>query len=186
MLPIALIPCVITTSIPEHSLLDFAMESAGYMLLMAGVGLRLWSTLYIGSRKSRELTRQGPYSMCRNPLYLGTCAIVIGVALLFINPIMLLAILVLFVPATILTINKEDQHLEEIFGEDYRNYRRQVPRLWPSFRHYVSPEHLDISTSTITRAAIESSGILLVPLAEDMIQVLHSYNWLPVLWTLKL
>ncbi len=185
MLPVVLIPFVSTTSIPDNSLLDLSLESVGYVLLMAGVGLRLWSTLYIGSRKSQELIRQGPYSICRNPLYLGTSSIVIGVALLFSNPIMLLAILLLFLPATFLAIKMEEHHLEELFAEQYRDYRRQVPRLWPSFRRYVSPERLEVSTRTITKAAIDVSGILLVPLAEDVIRFLHSHNWLPVLWMLR-
>jgi len=185
MAPVVLIPLVTDTTILQHPLLDLTVESVGYVLLMVGVGLRLWSTLYIGARKSRELIRQGPYSICRNPLYLGTCAIITGVALLFSNPIMLLAILILFVPATLLTITMEERHLEELFGEEYRCYRRQAPRLWPSFRHYVGLDKLEVSTRVIARAAIETSGVLLVPLAEDVIQVLHSHNWLPALWTLR-
>jgi protein-S-isoprenylcysteine O-methyltransferase Ste14 len=185
MLPVVVIPLVTDTTIPKHPLLDVAIESAGYLLMMAGVGLRLWSTLYIGARKSRELIRHGPYSMCRNPLYLGTCAIVAGVAILFTNPIMLLAALLLFVPATLLTIKMEETHLEGIFGEEYRDYRRQVPRFWPSLRRYAGLDMLEVPSRIIARAAIETSGVLLVPLAEDVIQVLHSINWLPALWTLR-
>ena len=185
MLPVVLIPLVTDTSLPKHPLVDIAMESAGYLLLLAGVGLRLWSTLHIGARKSRQLIRQGPYSICRNPLYLGTCTIITGVALLFGNPIMLLAVLLLFVPATLLTIKMEEAHLERIFGEEYRDYRRQVPRFWPSLRRYAGLDMLEVPSRIIARAAIETSGVLLVPLAEDVIQVLHSNNWLPALWALR-
>jgi protein-S-isoprenylcysteine O-methyltransferase Ste14 len=185
MLPIVLIPLVTDTTMRRHPLTELTVESVGYLLLLAGVGLRLWSTLYIGSRKSRELIRQGPYSMCRHPLYLGTCTIVMGVALLFTNPVMLLAILLLFVPATLMTIKMEESHLEELFGEEYRNYCRQAPRLWPSMRHYAGLETLEVSTRIIAKVAIETSGVLLVPLAEDIIQAFHSHNWLPALWTLR-
>jgi protein-S-isoprenylcysteine O-methyltransferase Ste14 len=185
MLPIVLIPLATDTTMRRHPLTDITVESAGYLLLLAGVGLRLWSTLHIGARKSRELIRHGPYSMCRNPLYLGTCAIITGAALLFTNPVMMLAILLLFVPATLLAIRMEEAHLEELFGEEYRDYRRQVPRLWPSLRHYAGLDRLEVPSRIIARAAIETSGILLVPLAEDVIQALHSQNWLPALWTLR-
>jgi len=185
MVPVVLIPLVTDTTIPQHPLVDIALESAGYLLLIAGVGLRLWSTLYIGARKSRELIRHGPYSICRNPLYLGTCAIITGVAMLFCNPIMMLAILLLFVPATLLTITMEESHLEGIFGDAYRCYRRQVPRLWPSLRHYAGLDKLEVSTRIIARAAIETSGVLLVPLAEDVIQAFHLHGWLLALWTLR-
>lgn len=185
MLPIVLIPLVTDTTMRRHPLTEITVESAGYLLLLAGVGLRFWSTLYIGTRKSRELIRHGPYSVCRNPLYWGTSAIVTGVALLFTNPVMLLAILLLFVPVSLLTIRMEETHLEEIFGEEYRDYRRQVPRLWPSLRHYAGLEKLEVPSRIIARASIEASGVLLVPLAEDVIQVFHSHNWLPALWTLR-
>src|ERR1041384_2965565 len=46
------------------------IEAYGVMLIMIGIGGRLWSTLYIGGRKSAELVRTGPYSITRNPLYL--------------------------------------------------------------------------------------------------------------------
>ena len=39
----------------ETVLLDFVCHTAGYLLLMAGLGLRLWAILYVGERKSREL-----------------------------------------------------------------------------------------------------------------------------------
>ena len=63
IMPIVLIPFVSITSLPEHSFLDFAMEALGYILLMAGLGLRLWSTLYIGTRKSRELIIRVPLKL---------------------------------------------------------------------------------------------------------------------------
>jgi len=185
MVPVVLIPIVTDTTILRYPVLNIALESAGYLLLLAGVGLRLWSTLHIGARKSRELIRHGPYSVCRNPLYLGTCAMVTGVAMLFCNPIMLLAILLLFVPAILITIIMEERHLEGLFGEEYRDYCRQVPRLWPSLRRYSGLDKLEVPTRIIARAAIETSGVLLVPLAEDIIQAFHSLHWLPALWTLK-
>lgn len=186
MVPVAMIPVIVRTNIPEHSLLDFGMESLGYALLMIGTGLRLWATLYIGSRKSQQVVRNGPYSMCRNPLYLGTFTLVAGVALIFGNPIMMLAILLLFVPAIILAIRMEEQHLGEVFGQEYLAYCRQVPRLWPSFGQYRNVEFLEVSTASIRKAALEVVWILAIPLMEDLIEMLHSHLALPVLWTVRL
>jgi protein-S-isoprenylcysteine O-methyltransferase Ste14 len=44
------------------------IEAGGIFLIAAGILGRMWSVLYIGSRKSRELIALGPYSVTRNPL----------------------------------------------------------------------------------------------------------------------
>jgi protein-S-isoprenylcysteine O-methyltransferase Ste14 len=40
-------------------------------LLLVGIATvgRLWCSLYISGRKSAELVMDGPYSICRHPLY---------------------------------------------------------------------------------------------------------------------
>lgn len=184
MIPISALPFLTRTDIQGHVALSVSLEVLGYLLLVAGVGLRLWSTLYIGSRKSRELIQQGPYSMCRNPLYLGTFAIIMGVALLFDNLVMLAAIVLLFVPIMLLVIRLEERHLEEIFGQEYCNYRLRVPALWPSLRNYSNPERLEVATRAVTRASIESAAILLVPPLAEITKFLYSNHWLPVLWAM--
>jgi protein-S-isoprenylcysteine O-methyltransferase Ste14 len=45
------------------------LEMAGVSLALLCVAGRMWSSLYIGSRKNRELVTAGPYSITRNPLY---------------------------------------------------------------------------------------------------------------------
>ena len=45
------------------------IEMVGVTLAIVCIGGRLWSCLYIGSRKNRELVTTGPYSITRNPLY---------------------------------------------------------------------------------------------------------------------
>jgi protein-S-isoprenylcysteine O-methyltransferase Ste14 len=52
-------------------------RSAGWCL-WPGATLRLWSTLYIGGRKRVVLVSDGPYSLCRNPLYVGTFLIALS------------------------------------------------------------------------------------------------------------
>lgn len=186
MLPVIAIPFVIGTDIPQHSAMEFALESFGYVLLMGGMGLRIWATLYIGGKKSSELVRLGPYSICRNPLYLGTLLIMTGVAFLFASLPMLLAILMLFVPVTLATIREEERHLEQIFGQEYCDYRRQTRRLWPSLAKYASPKHLEVSTYAIARVATEAASILLIPLAEDLLDLLRTHGIMTALWTFRM
>ena len=58
--------------IREESWLDVAGDVLAWLLFVYGGALRLWATLYVGGRKGRVVVCEGPYSLCRNPLYLGT------------------------------------------------------------------------------------------------------------------
>lgn len=45
------------------------LEVLGISLVIFAVLGRFWSILYIGGRKNKEVMQDGPYSMCRHPLY---------------------------------------------------------------------------------------------------------------------
>ncbi|MGU9537294.1 methyltransferase family protein, partial [Proteus mirabilis] len=45
------------------------VEHLGMVAIMVCVLGRAWCALYIGGRKKQEIVTSGPYSLCRNPLY---------------------------------------------------------------------------------------------------------------------
>ncbi len=67
--------------IPQGSALDWIVDAAAWLAFLGGAALRLWATLWIAGRKKNKLVDDGPYRACRNPLYLGTFAMGIGLAL---------------------------------------------------------------------------------------------------------
>lgn len=75
------------------------------------------------------LVTSGPFRISRNPVYLGMTTILIGSTLImgsgitFIFPLLFVAIIeVWFIPV-------EEQKLEQVFGKQYREYKRSV-RKW--------------------------------------------------------
>jgi len=56
-----------------------AMRWLGAALIFVCVSGRTWCTLYIGGRKNHELVTAGPYSVCRNPLYVFSIIGAIGI-----------------------------------------------------------------------------------------------------------
>ena len=78
--------------------------------------------------KTSSLITSGIYNYTRNPMYLGLLLILISTALFIKNFISFLII-----PLFVIFINKnqilpEEQILENIFGEEYRNYTKKVKR----------------------------------------------------------
>jgi hypothetical protein len=57
-----------------------------------------------------------------------------------------------------------------------------VPRFLPSFKHFQNPKTINVSTDVLLKCVVNVSVIVLIPLFEELIEVLHSHDMLPVLW----
>lgn len=165
-----------------ESTIAFVVEDIGYVFLLTGLIIRIWCTFYIGGRKTIELITTGPYSICRNPLYIGTFALSIGIGLCFENLLILLLALVIIIPVHIIVIIMEETHLETVFGEQYRMYKQKVSRFWPNLANYNSPDMLQVNIHAIRKIAFDTVGVLLLPEIEDLLELLHRQGIIPVLW----
>jgi protein-S-isoprenylcysteine O-methyltransferase Ste14 len=78
-----------------------------------------------------KLFTGGTYAMCRHPVY--GCWVVFnvpGIVLLMNSWIGLLVPVLMYVTLRLL-VRREEAHLEQIFGEEYRRYRRRTPAVFP-------------------------------------------------------
>ena len=85
-----------------------------------------------GQRKGR-LLQGGIYRMVRHPRYLSAGVGVIANAL-FINYAGLYLLILFLVPPGYMMLVFEERELIDRFGEEYRKYQREVPRLIPFWR----------------------------------------------------
>ena len=109
----------------------------GAPFLVAGEMLRIWACGYL-ERKGKKLATDGPFAHLRNPLYAGN--FLMGVGVVIISGKILNGAL-FFVGFWILyrgTIRKEEEKLQERFGENYLHYLREVPRFFPRITPYPS------------------------------------------------
>jgi protein-S-isoprenylcysteine O-methyltransferase Ste14 len=114
-----------------------AVTLASLACLVLGTILRVWGTAYLGSGVMRGAAMQGevfvaagPYRYVRNPLYLGSWLLALGVSVLM-PPSGAAFFLVAFSVFVLLLIRAEERFLSARQGEVYQQYRRTVPRLWP-------------------------------------------------------
>lgn len=106
----------------------------GALMTLLGLGIRAWAAGSIV--KKEELATNGPYAFTRNPLYLGSLLIGLGVAVATARPIIVAITLVFFVLLYVRTAREEERLLEELYGDQYREYRAAVPAFLPALRPY--------------------------------------------------
>lgn len=143
------------------------LETAGILAIIGAVLGRFWSILYIGGRKNALVMRDGPYSICRHPLYLFSTIGVIGFGLM-LDSLTLAAVFGAAAYAILsATAAREERFLRQTFGTDYDSYMRDVPRMVPNLRAFSTPGRISLETATLGRNAADALVfIALIPLAE--------------------
>lgn len=121
---------------PSDILVDDLCDFLGLLFILKGTYLRMAARGYKKefSQKGQDLVMTGPYSLTRNPMYLGTFSIGAGFVLI-VWPWWSLAIFaLLFFIRFNAQMVKEEAYLKKVFGEKYEKYCRQVPRFFPSLK----------------------------------------------------
>jgi protein-S-isoprenylcysteine O-methyltransferase Ste14 len=167
---------------PTGSLPAWALEASemlGYALLVAATLWRIWCHLFIAGRKNGELAGAGPYSMVRNPLYIGNFLGAIGFGFAVEQPLLAVALggaFALFYPAV---VRREETDLEALFGERYRAYCARVPRWLPDRSLYQEPETITVSPRYARKAILDAMWFLWAFALWEFIEELHKMNLLP-------
>ena len=152
----------------DDTLLGDVMEQAGVILIVACVFGRCWTILYIGGRKNEILVMTGPYSICRNPLYLFSTIGVLGFGLMLQSLIYAALMTSLVFLIFVWTIRKEEVFLRQKFGGVYATYADRTPRIVPTnikiINHALS---VTINVQVLKRTFLDSIlFILLIPISE--------------------
>jgi protein-S-isoprenylcysteine O-methyltransferase Ste14 len=164
--------------------LALVLNILGWLFFLTGMLLRLWSTLYIGARKEWTLVSEGPYSLCRNPLYLGS--LLVGLSFgLFVNS---LAFLVIISTTAIIyalgTVRAEEDTLLRNLGEPYARYCERTPRFWPKFSLFHTSESIEIKAKGLRIEFKRLLRWIWVPMALEIVSYLRSMPWYPGLFHL--
>ena len=103
----------------------------GWPLIIAGCGLCAWSVIEakeMNITQPNVLLNSGPYAISRNPMYVGWSIIYLGISFVA-NSVWIFSLLpIVIVYNHYMDIRKEEQMLDEQFGNEYRQYRKRVRR----------------------------------------------------------
>lgn len=114
---------------PPFAFLGAVPAALGVLIVLISAGLfRFRKTTINPFGKPVVMVQDGFYRLSRNPMYLGMLLVLIGIGLWLGN-----ALALLLAPAFVATMTRgyivrEEQVLEERFGDVYRAYRARVRR----------------------------------------------------------
>jgi len=119
----------------HHRVVHFH-QFAGLLIVAAGVGLSFYAAAIFAARNTTKdpygepaaLVTVMPYTVTRNPMYLGLTIILLGFAVFFWSAAIVLAPVAFYFVIDRLVIPREEQALERIFGSTYLDYQRRVRR----------------------------------------------------------
>jgi protein-S-isoprenylcysteine O-methyltransferase Ste14 len=154
--------------------------------LMVGIATvgRLWCSIYISGYKTHTLIMVGPYSICRNPLYLFSLIGTIGLCLnteTILLPIIAAFIFLLYYPSV---IEQEERKLRSKHTEDFEAYCRTVPRLIPSLCLLEEPETYVVRPKVFRKRLFDSLWFVWGIGIIEIIEGLHESGVLPALFNL--
>lgn len=183
---IFLLPVVMVTSSrwPGHGLSYELMQGSAHVLVVIGVFIRIFSSLYIGGRKNDDLISDGPFSVVRNPLYVGSFIAITGLGLLTASVTTTALLCCSFAFCYQFTVAREELFLRRKFGMRYGRYAQRVPRWVPRSKLWQNPSELNVKPYFVLRTILDSSLFLLaIPLLETVSE-LREQGILPTLLTL--
>jgi protein-S-isoprenylcysteine O-methyltransferase Ste14 len=133
----------------------------GIVISALGLAIRAWAAGHI--RKNVEITVSGPYSYTRNPLYLGSLIMCVGVCIgagiWWVAVIFVLLFLSIYLP--VMRVEAED--LRQIFPETFPDYEQNVPLIFPRLSPWKKSEMaFDSSLYMKYREYRASMGLLVV------------------------
>ncbi len=117
----------------------------GFLITVAGELIRLWGVSWAGSETRTTgnvggtyLIVSGPFAHLRNPLYLGNILMYTGLGIMSfaLFPWLQIAGFIFFSLQYYMIVQEEEKYLEQTFGKEYEDYRKNVPRFIPRLTKY--------------------------------------------------
>ena len=173
---------ILSTDSPWYLLL----QALGWTSFLGGVAVRWWATMYIGGRKTMHVVAEGPYSLCRNPLYLGTFLITLSLAFYLPSLTFAVGLAITSVFYLGVTVSAEERRLEQAFGAEYVRYCQEVPRFLPRLQIPRTEAVIEVVMAGLKAEAIRAARYVWVPLIAQVIAHLRPVleSWWPHFWRL--
>lgn len=180
--------------VPAAGLFGAEVDAAGWgplaLLLMAAVPLllvvaaclgRIWCSVFIAGRKDATIVDQGPYAMCRHPLY--TLSLVGGLGLGLATRSLTLTLLTLAVLGILFrrAAIAEERFLLSVHGDAYARYMQSTPRWMPRWSAWSMPAEVRVIPRVLWKAFVDAGAFFLLYVLIEVARLLQLTGVLPML-----
>nr|WP_315595040.1 isoprenylcysteine carboxylmethyltransferase family protein [uncultured Cupriavidus sp.] len=179
----AVVTVVLVSLLAGHSQWDDSWVS-GLLRAIGMVGItvatvgRLWCALYISGRKSSELVTEGPYSMCRHPLYVCNFVGIVGLGALTESIALTMFLALAFGLMYPAVIRSEERVLSKNFPE-FADYALRTPAFFPKIALFRTDETWVAHVGSFQRNLADSVWFLGMAIVVDAVELARHANWLP-------
>lgn len=163
------------------TLVSSIMPATGAALVAPAINLRAWAVLYIAGYKTQRLIVEGPFSICRNPIYLSTLMGAFGIALCTATATFPLLVLLLFVPYLMLQIRDEEAKLAGLHAEQFVAYAARTPRLLPNLALYHEPVEYVVRPAAFRRWMLDVLWLVAGLGSVELLELMRRSGLVPVL-----
>ena len=168
----------------KNETITFSLFCTGLIFVaIASLG-RMWCSLYIAGYKDDKLVTEGPYSICRNPLYFFSMIGVLGVGCAtetFTFPIVFILLFAFYYP---FVIKSEERRLKKLFGVAFDEYTKRVPAFFPSFSNFSEPKEYLVKPAVYRNHIFSALWFVWLAGVLEVIEGLREMGLLPSLWSL--
>lgn len=168
----------------QSSLLGKILFTLGGCLAAIGAFGRLWCSLYISGYKNNTLISEGPYSLCRNPLYFFSFIGALGIGFStgnFTIPVMVIVGFAIYYP---LVVSGEEARLAVIHGERFQSYRQSTPAFFPRFSTFREPREYTVRPKTFRKDMGDAVWFIWAVCLLQLIAALRTFTYIPTLFPL--
>lgn len=159
-------------------------DLAGLVLMSAAALGRIWTSVFIAGQKDTQLVTSGPYAMCRNPLYALSIVGGLGVGLAAGSVVLTIFTLALLFVVSLRAIGAEEKFLLSRYGDVFRRYCADVPRLMPAWGRYSPPTTTTVDIPVYAKAFRDAGSFILIFVLLQLADVLRAAGLMPTLFTL--
>lgn len=124
---------IVTDRTLANTAIGYGLYALGSLAILAAVVGRFWCYVYNSGTRTKIVITQGPYSLCRNPIYLCSIGVAAGIGLLSQS----IVLAILFAASAMLfyahIINGEEKKLMALHGSVYSEYLEKTSKYLPRF-----------------------------------------------------
>jgi protein-S-isoprenylcysteine O-methyltransferase Ste14 len=172
---------------------DFVFDLVGLVISLLGLLLRVVSRDWKIAHGDNCLVMDGPYSVVRHPMYVGSFLAGLGVCVILGSMPFTVIYSVLFIIIHARIAKREDKHLDGIWPEEHGKYTAMVPGCVPSFSGLVKiiisyRQWLSSIAGAFTRERSAICGILAGACISESTADIMMFGWADVhrevmMWT---